>query len=119
MPLRRRGTGLFVVSAALLVVGDLTLGAVHHDAIQQANDTALIGINRQNGMQEQAGMRAIAAIAEAVLAGLVGGKSNSVVSVIASTCRPAARWLVNWPVAASISCAVTAGLARKRPNWIA
>jgi hypothetical protein len=66
--------GLFVVSATLLVVGDLTLGAVHHGTIQQADDTALVGVNRQNGMQEQAGMLAVAAIAEAVLAGLVVGE---------------------------------------------
>src|SRR5471032_972795 len=74
MPLRRRGTGFLVVGAALFVVADLALGAVHHGTIQQADDTALVGVNRQNGMQEQAGMLAVAAIAEAVLAGLVGRK---------------------------------------------
>jgi hypothetical protein len=74
MPLRRRGTGFLVVSAALLVVADLALGAVHHGTIQQADDTGLVGVNRQNGMQEQAGMLAVAAIAEPVLAGRVVGE---------------------------------------------
>jgi hypothetical protein len=79
-------------------------------------------------MQEQAEILAIAACAEAAFAGPVGGKmqlrgvprikSGGRLSIV-STCRPPTRWLVWKPVVASISCTVTALLARKRPNWIA
>ena len=65
---------LLLLGATLAVVRDLARGAVQHHAVDQADHTASDCVDRQHRVQEQADILAVAALAEAVLAGFVGGE---------------------------------------------
>ena len=80
-------TGFLVVRGAFFVGFDLLFraglcltdppfGTVQHDAIHQADDTAVRGVDPENRMKEQTGMLAVAAQTEPPLVGLLGGKQH-------------------------------------------
>ena len=73
--------GAFLVGFDLLFraglgLADSALSTVQHDAIHQADDTAIRGINPENRVKEQTGMLAVAAQTEPPLVGLLGGKQH-------------------------------------------
>ena len=84
--------GLFIIRCPLLVVSDLTAGAVQHDAVEQPDHTAIPSVHRQDRVQEHTGTRVVGVPAEAPLGGRgLGGGGGAKLGAAPSPCPPPAR----------------------------